>query len=168
VNPIEATEREADEFMRERGLLGEDCYTEKGLERKARAHETAVAPDTLAVLAEVSEAFLGSGPDTLQSSELIALGRVAGLTEHQQRVWELAVYGFGHQEIADLIGLHSRQAAFDVLHKARVRLLACSEAQEYFGIWEVYVELINRICKARPCKRHADWRKYYWISQQRA
>jgi len=158
VTKIEATEAESNAFLRSRNLLGRTgLYTEAALRRKITEHEdSTVSLDELPFAGELDDA-------TLQISELIGLGHMANLTQQQQAVWERRILGATYKEIGTDLGI-TKQAVRGHLLRAEVRLLKCYDMCKYYGLWDVYVELIHRICKARPCKRSENPAKYRDLS----
>jgi hypothetical protein len=113
--------------------------------------------------------------------ELAELGRCAGLTPRQQQVLTLLIAGYSYREIADRLELTAHSTVQTHIEGIRRKILPglygiatektpsdvqpakLTGAQQY-GLWPVYVELIRRICKARPCVRSGNPRKYQEIA----
>lgn len=132
-------EAQADQLLKQSSVMGRKTgiYTEEQM----RKHTYREVVSTQ--LATSSLAVAGADLSTLVISELQHLGRLAKLTDRQQDVWNLRILGLNIREIADVCGI-SERATRDRLTYARAKIIRAMIAYPYFGLWEVYYELVHR------------------------
>ncbi|HEY3297827.1 MAG TPA: sigma factor-like helix-turn-helix DNA-binding protein [Armatimonadota bacterium] len=132
-------EEQADQLLKESAILGKKTgiYTEKQLRRHTSREivSTQLATSALAVAGEDLAALV--------LADLRHIGRLAKLTDRQQDAWNLTILGLNIREIAEACGI-SERAVRDRLNLARFKVIKAMVRYPYFGLWEVYCELIRR------------------------
>lgn len=132
-------EEQANRLLKEASALGRrsGVYTEEQLKRHAYRDiiSTELTTSSMAVAnTELTELVVG---------ELQHLGRVAGLTDLQQDAWNLRILGLDIPEIATVCQV-SPGAIRQRLDLARFKVIKAMVNYPYFGLWEVYYQLIRR------------------------
>ena len=79
-------------------------------------------------------------------TDLHRMGNNAGLTDQQRLIWDLFCDGHTQSDIADVFGIE-QQAVQQCLSRCRRTVERYMEHDRYYGLWQVYYELINRPCK---------------------
>lgn len=101
---------------------------------------------------------------------LVTIGRIVELTPKQQEAWAIVARGTSISEAARVLGI-DRKSCRERLQYAYAKLTG-GVSQEFFGrnfgLWEAYCEDVHRICKARPCVRSGNPKKYENISSQKS
>lgn len=132
-------EEQADELLKDACKLGigSGVYTETQLRRHSRRE--VVNCDIVLECLVVADMELTE----MVVSDLRDLGRLAGLTDLQQDAWNLRVLGLSIREIARACGI-SNHAAYSRLELSRFKVIKCMVHYPYFGLWDVYYQLIRR------------------------
>lgn len=132
-------EEQANRLLKDAHALGrqEGIYTEVQLARRTRSEY--VDSDLVSQAISTARAEI----DNLVVGELRHLGNLAGLSDPQQDVWNLRVLGLGVEEIAETCGI-SRSSTYARLERARFKVIKAMIRYPYFGLWDVYTQLIRR------------------------
>ncbi len=106
--------------------------------------------------------------DALQVSGLISLANVAHLSGDERIFFEVVIVrrlqGWSKRRIADDIGMPWTTFRYSV--NRITERLSTDTLPGHYGLWKVYVELLHPICKARPCSRGGNWRKYEEMARE--
>lgn len=135
-------ELQADDLLKQSCSLGSKhgVYTERQLRRHCKREIV----DT--ELASLSISNANAELTELAIADLRHLGKLAKLTDLQQDAWNLRVLGMSIRKIAAACGV-STHAIQSRLELARFKVIRAMVAYPYFGLWEVYYQLIRRGCK---------------------
>ncbi|MHB0913860.1 MAG: sigma factor-like helix-turn-helix DNA-binding protein [Armatimonadota bacterium] len=134
-------EAQADLLLRPFRGRRSGIFSERQLARRSRRE---VSGDGLPeyVTARASQEL-----DDMRRSDLLTLGRMAGLSGAAWDVWSLLVrFGLSQEEIAEACGLRQPTVAYH-LRRSRERVLRAMRHYRWYGLWEVYWELVNRVRK---------------------